>query len=517
MSRNLSSSKSISFNKQLLNIFGVSVVVLVVVTSVITGWKTSQVLRSNTINTGQQLANNFAEQVVLALLTESQENAQEAIDRILGFQSVNGVAIYNSDGIALISSQAVSDEFVKSTIDKFTSNSDTLYENKDEWIFSAPSILIDEQYDDELVDPVDELSTQQTLGYVFVKYDKSSLQQIQRSIFTNNIVIASVIAVVLFLVVRVFINRMTKPLLALSQTMERVGSTGVYSKASIKGATEVRNIASAYNEMMAILEQQKQALEKSRDTLESEVEVRTQELVVARDSALTASRHKSEFLANISHELRTPLQAIIGYTDLVREDLELECMDAQAQDLAKSIRSAHNLLSLINNILDIAKIEAGRMDLYLKPVNINHLIDETIETILPMANANGNELKLIKGHLSSTLQVDRQKLMQIFLNLLSNACKFTRNGIVTFEASNDRHYLYFSVTDTGVGIAEDKLHYIFEQFTQVDGSQTRQFEGTGLGMAITQNFCQLMGGTLTVESELNVGSTFKVKLPLNDN
>jgi two-component system, NarL family, sensor histidine kinase BarA len=508
--------RHISFKKQLLNIFGMSIFLLVVFTSVITGWKTSQVLRVNAIETGQQLANNFSEQVVLALLTESEENAQEALDRVLSFQSVVGVAIYKNNKEALISSLEISDNIANAAIEKLLINVLALFETSDEWIFSAPVIFKEEGYDEELVDPDEEATSQQTLGYVFVKYDKSSLQQIQQSIFINNFVIASFVALLLLLVIRVVINRMTKPLLSLSQTMETVGNTGIHSKANVTGAKEVRKIAQAYNQMMTILEQQSRALEASRDTLESEVEVRTQELVVARDSAMTASRHKSEFLANISHELRTPLQAIIGYTDLVREDLELECMDAQADDLGKSIRSAHNLLALINNILDIAKIEAGRMDLYLKPVNIKNLVDETIETILPMAKANKNELIVSIGEISSTLLVDRQKLMQVFLNLLSNACKFTRDGTITFEIHNDKEDLYFSVKDTGVGIAQNKLDFIFEQFTQVDGSQTRQFEGTGLGMAITQNFCHLMGGVLTVESELNVGSIFKVRLPLNE-
>lgn len=509
-------SRHTSFKKQLLNILGISVFLLAIFTSVLTAWKTSQVLRVNAIDTGQKLANNFSEQVVLALLTGSRENAQEAIDRILSFQSVIDVAVYNHLEEALVLPVDISESLIHNTIEQLKKASTSLHETNDDWVFSAPVIVKEERYDDELVDPNEETGTQEILGYVFVKYDKSSLFQIQQAIFINNIVIASVIALLLILIIRVVIDRMTKPLLTLSDIMETVSSTGIYTKAKVSGATEVRNIAKAYNEMMTILEQQNKALESSRDTLESEVEIRTQELVVARDSALTASRHKSEFLANISHELRTPLQAIIGYTDLVREDLELECMDAQAEDLNKSIRSAHTLLALINNILDIAKIEAGRMDLYLKPVNIKNLVDETIETILPMAKANQNELVVSIGQLSSTLLVDRQKLMQVFLNLLSNACKFTREGKITFEISNDAYFLYFSVKDTGVGIAPDKLDYIFEQFTQVDGSQTRQFEGTGLGMAITQNFCQLMGGNLTVESELNIGSTFKVKLPLND-
>ncbi|MCI2284641.1 ATP-binding protein [Colwellia sp. MSW7] len=162
----------------------------------------------------------------------------------------------------------------------------------------------------------------------------------------------------------------------------------------------------------------------------------------------------------------------------------------------------------------MSKIEAGRMDLYLKAVNIKNLVHEAIDTVQPMAKTNNNELKVSMGALTSILYIDRQKVLQIFLNLLSNACKFTENGLITFNIHSDKNFLYYSVSDTGVGIAKEKLGYIFEQFTQVDGSQTRQFEGTGLGMAITQNFCQLMGGTLTVESELGFGSVFTVKQPL---
>ncbi|MEY8253232.1 MAG: ATP-binding protein, partial [Colwellia sp.] len=139
---------------------------------------------------------------------------------------------------------------------------------------------------------------------------------------------------------------------------------------------------------------------------------------------------------------------------------------------------------------------------------------EAIDTVRPMAQAKSNELTLNIGNLPPILNVDRQKLMQIFLNLLSNACKFTKNGIINFDINSDKSFLYFSVSDTGIGIPDNKLNYIFKQFTQVDASQTRQFEGTGLGMAITQNFCQLMAGDLRVESQLNQGSTFSVKLPL---
>ena len=507
----------VSFKRQLLSILVVGVILLTLVTSILTAWQTSKTLRKSTIDNSLQITSNFAEQTVLALLTGSKENGQEAISRALGFTSVVGVAVYKSNGDILIQSEKMALQKPSFKAELLPINTQLLSENDNIWTFSASVTYREDKYDDDMLNLDDEELKEQLLGYVLVQYNKVALRKIQRTMFINNIAIGLVVAFILALVIRLVINHLTKPLLALSQTMAVAIDSGRYAKAQVNGAIEIRQMADIYNQLMTMLEQQNASLERSKDTLESEVEIRTQELVVARDSALTASRHKSEFLANISHELRTPLQAIIGYNDLVREDLELECMDAQVEDIDKSIRSANNLLALINNILDLSKIEAGKMDLHLKAVNIKSLVHEAIDTVLPMANTNGNELKVNIGKLSSILYVDRQKLLQVFLNLLSNACKFTKNGVITFDIYNDSNFLYFTVTDTGVGIAKDKLHFIFEQFTQVDGSQTRQFEGTGLGMAITQNFCQLMNGRLGVSSELGVGSVFSVQLPLNTN
>jgi signal transduction histidine kinase len=504
----------LSFKRQLLSILVVSVFLLTIITSTLTAWQTSQTLRESTIDNSLQITGNFAEQSLLALLTGSKENGQEAIDRALGFNAVMGVAVYKLNGEELIKSSKMTIQKSDFKAELLPKNPQLFYETENIWTYSAAVTYTEDSYDGDMLDLDDEIIKQKTLGYVLVQYNKEALHQIQRTIFINNITTGILVSIVLALLIRLAIINLAKPLLALSKTMATARDLGSYPKAIVNGALEIRQMAKIYNQMMTTLEQQNTALEKSRNTLESEVEIRTQELVVARDSALTASRHKSEFLANISHELRTPLQAIIGYNDLVREELEMECMEAQIEDLDKSIRSANNLLALINNILDLSKIEAGRMDLYIQAVNIKKLVTEAIDTVLPMAKTNDNELKLNIGSLPSILYVDRQKLMQIFLNLLSNACKFTKKGVITFDIHSDKRFLYFSVSDTGVGIAQNKLDCIFEKFTQVDGSQTRDYEGTGLGMAITKNFCHLMDGTISVKSEPGIGSIFSVKQPL---
>jgi signal transduction histidine kinase len=406
--------QQVSFKRQLLTIFILSITFLTLITSVLTAWQSSQTLRKTTINNNIQITNNFADQAVLALLTGSEENAQEAIKQTLGFASVIGVAIYKQNGEKLISSTTLLlPPNLHESTKSLTKQKQLLLESDTFWIFSADVTYLEDTYDEDVINPDDEIIEQQVLGFVIIKYNKSAMSQIQRTIFINNLATGAVVAFVLALLMGFVINRMIEPLLVLSKTMETARDTGLYSKSEVRGALEIRQMAQIYNQMMSTLEQQNIALENNRDTLESEVDMRTKELVVARDSALTASRHKSEFLANISHELRTPLQDIIGYTDLVREDLELECMDAQVDDLNKSIRSAHNLLALINNILDIAKIEAGRMDLYLKAVNIQNLVNETIDTVRPMATANNNELIVNLGSLTPILTACTGTLHQI--------------------------------------------------------------------------------------------------------
>ncbi len=504
-----------SFKQQLLLLFFASFGCLAVVTSGVTAWQTSIELKKSTVKTGLQISDNLADRVVLALLTASEDNAREAIDNALGFESVDSISVYKDDGSILVHDSKMNDSAMPAVVSTKLTELQLYQETALTWLFFAPVIYVEDIDDMELVEPEEISQQQQVLGYVLVEYNKQALHAIQRSIIVNNFLIATVFALLLSLLISWILNRLTTPLLRLSQTMAQARDSGHYTNADVFGPVEVRQMASIYNQMMTTLGKQNLALEKSRDNLESEVAFRTQELVVARDAALTASRLKSEFLANISHELRTPLQAIIGYTDLVREDLELECMTEQANDLNKSIRSAHVLLALINNILDLAKIEAGKMDLNLKSVDIKHLVDETIETIQPMAIANENKLIVQNNVEQLIISLDRQKVMQILLNLLSNACKFTAKGQVTFTLFNCDKFLHICIADTGVGIAQDKLKFIFDKFTQIDGSQTRKFEGTGLGMAITQKFCQLMDGEIRISSELDIGTTVNVTLPIN--
>jgi PAS domain S-box-containing protein len=233
----------------------------------------------------------------------------------------------------------------------------------------------------------------------------------------------------------------------------------------------------------------------------------------ARAQAETANQTKSEFLANMSHELRTPLNAIIGYAQILQEDAEDEGVSHMLPDLKKIETAGKHLLGLINDILDLSKIEAGRMEVYLEPVSIPALVEDLRTMATPLASTNDNRLEIHVESGIEAFQTDLTKLKQSLLNLLSNACKFTKGGRVELAVASADGMIEFKVSDTGIGMTQAQLDRLFQPFTQADASTTRQFGGTGLGLAITKRFCAMLGGSVEVESEAGAGSRFIIRLP----
>jgi signal transduction histidine kinase len=259
-----------------------------------------------------------------------------------------------------------------------------------------------------------------------------------------------------------------------------------------------------------------EALRESERTLERKVEARTAELAVARDEALNASRAKSDFLANMSHELRTPLNAIIGYSELIEEEAA-ERGDSYMLDIGRIASSGRYLLSLINGVLDLSKIEAGKMDVQVEDFDLDDLLREVEGTIGPLVKQNSNRLEVLKPGPLGTMRSDPTKVRQVLLNLLSNACKFTREGVISVTASDDRddsaELVVFAIRDTGVGMTPVQLERVFDAFVQAEDSTARDFGGTGLGLSITRQFCEILGGSIDARSQAGVGSTFTVLLP----
>jgi DNA-binding response OmpR family regulator len=230
-------------------------------------------------------------------------------------------------------------------------------------------------------------------------------------------------------------------------------------------------------------------------------------------AAEQASRTKSAFLANMSHELRTPMNAIIGYSEMLDEELEEIEPDEARADLKKIHAAGKHLLSLINDVLDLSKIEAGRMTLYLEEFEVSQLVEDVLATIQPLIAKNGNRLEVRGLQGAGRMRADLTKTRQTLLNLLSNASKFTDHGLIELVVDADETSVRWQVRDSGIGMTEEQMSRLFEAFVQADSSTTRKFGGTGLGLAISRRFVRMMGGEIRVSSQLGQGSVFTIELP----
>ncbi|MFO7763998.1 MAG: response regulator [Wenzhouxiangellaceae bacterium] len=239
----------------------------------------------------------------------------------------------------------------------------------------------------------------------------------------------------------------------------------------------------------------------------------------AEKAANAANQAKSQFLANMSHELRTPMNAVIGYSEMLKEEAEDQGAQDFIPDLDRICKASKHLLHLINDILDLSKVEADKIELYPEPIDIEEFIEEISSGIGPIMEANGNILEIVRKQDVTEIVSDVTRLRQVVLNLISNAAKFTREGTVRLTVSSKSEdgtgWLDIEVSDTGIGMSPEQIQQVFQPFTQADASTTRKYGGTGLGLAISKSYCEMMGGTITVGSEQGKGSTFTVHIPAN--
>jgi signal transduction histidine kinase/DNA-binding response OmpR family regulator len=282
---------------------------------------------------------------------------------------------------------------------------------------------------------------------------------------------------------------------------------------TLNAKDELGDLASAFNDMTARLRSAHDAL----TTANAELEQRQQEMQVLMEAAEAANQAKSQFLANMSHELRTPMNAIIGYSEMLTEEAQDLGQEDFIPDLNKINSAGKHLLALINDILDLSKIEAGKMDLYLETFSVRDTVRDVSTTMQPLVDKNSNKLVIAIDPAIETMHADLTKVRQGLFNLLSNACKFTKEGTIVLRVQHERaeqtEWISFHVKDSGIGMTPQQAAKVFEAFTQADASTTRKYGGTGLGLTITRKFCELMGGSIHVESELGKGTTFTIRLP----
>jgi len=510
-------SSNRSIKSQVISFMVIAITLMTIIISFVTNTGVKRQYRELMLKNAFQITEGLAKQVVFSLLSGSEQNAQDAMNQVLGFESVLAARILlkNQEIFLTIGNYPALLKPETAVINQTV----IIIEKPHYWLIKTPVKVVPDSTDGDVNEF--ELDTnavkEEIIGYAEVIYSKEHLIEAQTQV-TILISLVGIFSVILLsIILRLGLLKLFTPLGQLASTMQQAKNSGEHLLAKVAGAKEIRNMASAYNNMMTVLDQQENDLISHRDQLEQEVNIRTKELVEARDTALTASRHKSEFMANMSHELRTPIQSIIGYSELVTEELELEGNFELIEDMDKIGKNSQRLLLLINSLLDLAKIEAGKIEINITEVLLTDMLENIKDTITPLSQTNGNTFTVNANFQIKHLFTDKEKLEQVLLNLLSNACKFTQNGEVSLNIYNDTAQLYFDIKDSGIGLSKEQQAYIFDEFRQVDSSLTRKFSGTGLGLAISKRFIELMNGHISVSSQLNKGSTFTISIPLAKN
>jgi len=353
--------------------------------------------------------------------------------------------------------------------------------------------------------------------HVIGRLDASSVRQELRAYVGR--IILFVIIIVAFVTAGTMLAvgaTVITPILRLRNDMLTAGSEGnsekFYSR-SVKRNDELGDVMAAFNSMFDQIVSRTAKLSTANEQLQREIGERKR----AEEAAEAANQAKSTFLANMSHELRTPLNAIIGYTEMLMEDAEDLDQEDFIPDLQRVHTSGKHLLVLINDILDLSKIEADKMEMYLETFYISSMIEHVVSTIQPLVDKHANTLKVHCDDDLGTMHTDLTKVRQVLFNLLSNACKFTEQGTISLDVARDLNdgvgWLTFSVCDTGIGMTSEQMGKLFQAFSQVHACTGSSYGGTGLGLVISKRFCQMMGGDISVDSEYGVGSTFTIQLP----
>lgn len=433
----------------------------------------------------------------IALFTGEYDDLQPYLEQVIADPHIRNVVVKNRDGRVVASSDV-----------RQIGRTDIAFENKEKLFWRT-----------KVID-----NSAGALGSIAISFSHEALWVANKKALEMGIRIALVGMTVIAVVGLISGFFLTRRLDLLTAAARDLASGDLFARTELRGGDEIGMLGKTFDQMadnirqtVADLRGSEEKLRRAHDDLEQRIVERTAELAVARDQAMDASRAKGSFIANMSHELRTPLNAIIGYSEMLLEEASEKPDHEQSGDLGKIRGAAQHLLALINDILDLSKIEAGKMELQVEDFDVLAMIHTVAATSEPLVTRNNNRLVVNIVPNAGSMHSDATRIRQALLNLLSNASKFCRDGTITLEVceqkSGAQDGLRFSVSDTGVGIAPENHRKIFAAFTQEDVSTTRRYGGTGLGLTITQRFCHMMGGDIALDSAPGVGSTFTITLP----
>ena len=456
-SKKAKSTNPQSFQKKLFINFAITGFIIAIAAAFAYSYIASNMIATFYEREGLQATEHFAQLSELALIYESGENAKEAALATLNYPSIKHVAVISDSNIVILA-EGETNESILSSLGKDDWQNKTaqiLSTSQATWQVAAP-VFTSYSEDDNSFGLNDEGIEEIYLGYVAIQIDTSELRNFQLLLFIRNLGLGLGYGLVFATLLMLTLRRLLKPMNKLTKVMEQT-SDGTYKISDIddNASKEIIKVAEVYNQMISNLAERDQKLRSQKNLLKTEVALRTSELVQARDAALEANQHKTEFLANVTHELRTPLQSIIGYSEVVKELLLDEGVIHTQGDLDKITHNADHLLGLINSILDISKIESGKMELNNQQTNIAELLNTVADTIAPLIEKNSNTLVVSTANIEQDIDIDQKKLFQVLLNLLSNAAKFTHQGSIQLSASINKQLLTIDVIDSGIGISPE--------------------------------------------------------------
>jgi len=361
------------------------------------------------------------------------------------------------------------------------------------------------------------ISEGKTIGAVCLQASYQELEQAWRA-YLMIILLILMVSGLFSLWVSSRIQRiLSHPIRALAHTARTIAHEKNYAiRARVETEDEIGLLVGSFNAMLQTIETQNTELKESNQDLEQRVSARTAELQEAKERAESADSLKSAFLAAMSHELRTPLNSIIGFTGVMLQQLPGPLNPEQIKQLGMVQGSARHLLALINDILDLSKIESGQLKMERNPFGIRDSLEKTLDLIRPLAEKKGLQIRFNIPAISGQMTGDRRRFEQIIINLLNNAVKFTASGVIELSGRIQDEKLTITVRDTGMGIRQEDMGILFHTFQQIDTGLTRNHEGTGLGLSICKKLVEMMGGSISVTSRWGEGSTFSFTLPLSE-